>query len=141
MKKLLILFALIGLSFASWNVPCFEYDGKYTFNDSLIVGTFLEVTGIAQFSYVDADIDDTEEYELTIANGKAGWGMASCDVEWTFFRFAADGTVTLVNNTTNVTTTDGTDNNFNIFDAGTTIKFENQLGDNKQLNINVWFVN
>lgn len=106
--------------------------------DVVVVGEITS-NGITAFSYVDLDIDDTEEYELTVADGKAGWGMASLEAEWTYFRFTAAGVVTLVNNTTNVTTTDGTDNNFNIFDAGTTIKFENQLGDNKELNINVWF--
>jgi hypothetical protein len=102
------------------------------------VGSYTS-NSVTAFSYVDLDIDDTEEYELTVADGKAGWGMASLEGEWTFFRFTAAGVVTLVNNTTNVGTTDGTDNKFNIFDAGTTIKFENQLGDNKELNINVWF--
>lgn len=96
--------------------------------------------GIISFPYVDLDIDDTEEYELTAADGKAGWGMASMEDEWTFFRFTAAGVVTLVNETANVSTTDDQDTDFNIYDSGTTITFENQLGDDKELNINVWYV-
>jgi len=108
--------------------------------DSITSNNWIQHNGIRVFAYVDADIDDTEEYELTVADGKAGWGMASCEDEWTFFRFTAAGAVTLVEESANVSTTDGTDASFNIFDSGTTITFENQLGDNQELNINVWFV-
>jgi len=116
-----------------------ESENPNKFDNDVLIDGELTSNSITQFPYVDLDIDDTEEYELTVADGKAGWGMASLEAEWTYFRFTAAGVVTLVNNTTNVTTTDGTDNNFNIFDSGTTITFENQLGDNKELNINVWF--
>lgn len=116
--------------------------GTITYSGTLAGGKVMSgAQAIVNFNYVDADIDDTVEYELTEAAGKAGWGWASCDVEASHFRFTAAGVVTLVDNTTNVTTTDNDDEKFNIFDAGTTIKFENQLGDDKQLNVNVWYVN
>jgi len=60
----------------------------------------------------------------------SGWGevMAGDNVEWAHFRYTAAGVVTLIANSANVTTTDDTDANMNIYDAGTGIIIENQLG-------------
>lgn len=136
--------AITETSTGSGNNNFFRYgngtDSIYVTNTGDIVTTGeVTASGVTAFNYVDLDIDDTEEYELIVADGKAGWGMASLEDEWTYFRFTAAGVVTLVNETANVSTTDDADNKFNIFDSGTTITFENQLGDDKELNINVWF--
>lgn len=68
--------------------------------------------------------------EISIATGVAGWGqvMIGDNQEWAHFRFTSAGVVTLINNSTNVTTTNDTDGNLNIYDGGTGIVIENQLG-------------
>lgn len=68
--------------------------------------------------------------ELTMPTAVSGWGevMAGDNQEWAHFRYTAAGVVTLIANSANVTTTDDTDANMNIYDGGSGIVIENQLG-------------
>jgi hypothetical protein len=73
-----------------------------------------------------------DEAEIVWPTGVSGWGvvMAGDNEEWTQFRFSADGTVNLINNTANVVNTD-TDTNLCIYDAGSGIAIKNRLGSAK----------
>ena len=76
---------------------------------------------------------------ITLATGVAGWGevMAGDNQEWASFRFSSDGTVTLIANTANVTTTVNTVDKLNIYDAGTGVVIQNNLGASKKVAINI----
>ena len=51
--------------------------------------------------------------------------------EWATAIINSDGSVYLISNSTDVTTTGGTDNKFNIYDAGSNTTIENKLGGNR----------
>lgn len=51
--------------------------------------------------------------------------------EWAIFGHGTDGTVTLIQNSANVTTTQGNAGTFNIYDNGTGVSIENKLGATK----------
>jgi hypothetical protein len=70
-----------------------------------------------------------DDAEIVIATGVTGWGFCQIgdNQEYSHFTFAADGTVTLFNNTANVANTD-TDGNLCIYDAGSGIAIKNRLG-------------
>jgi len=76
---------------------------------------------------------------ITLATGVAGWGevMAGDNQEWASFRFSSDGTVTLIANTANVTTTVNSVDKLNIYDAGTGVVIQNNLGASKKVAINI----
>lgn len=77
--------------------------------------------------------------EITFATGVAGWGevMAGDNQEWASFRFTSAGVVTLIANTANVTTTNDNDTTLNIYDGGSGIVIENQLGSTLKIAINI----
>ena len=66
---------------------------------------------------------------ISIATGKAGWGevMIGDNEEWAHFRFSSSGAVTLITNTTNVSTTPFNPNTLNIYDAGSGVAIQNYL--------------
>lgn len=84
--------------------------------------------GMKSFDYC-VSLGDTEEYIFPATN-IAGWGMVMVgdNIEWARFRFATSGNVTLEANSTNVSTTNDTNNSLNIYDGGSGIVIENQLG-------------
>jgi hypothetical protein len=77
--------------------------------------------------------------EIPIATGVAGWGqvLAGDNQEWAHFRFTSAGVVTLIANSANVTTTNNNDTTLNIYDAGTGIVVENQLGSTLAIAIDI----
>ena len=79
-----------------------------------------------------------DEAEILIATGTAGFGFvqAGDDEEWAQFTWKVDGTVNLVQNSTNVVNTD-TDTNLCIYDAGTGIAIKNRLGATKVIRFNI----
>jgi polygalacturonase len=81
-----------------------------------------------------------DDGEIVLTAGVAGWGeaMAGDNQEWASFRFSADGTVTLIANSTNAVNTD-TDTKFCIYDAGTGIAIRNRLGSALKVAVNVYY--
>jgi len=80
---------------------------------------------------IKVSLVDTGEW--TAPTGIVGKGFVYCGVEYATFTFYSDGAVALVAAATgltsaNVGTTDGVDNKLNIYDGGTGIVVENQLG-------------
>jgi len=75
---------------------------------------------------------------IQLGNGLAGWGeiMVGDNEEWAHFRFSSDGTVTLIDNTSNVVNTN-TDGKFCVFDNGSTIMIINKLGSAKDVAMNI----
>lgn len=71
------------------------------------------------------------------ANG--GFGLAQLGAEYALFSFTAAGAVTLIENSANVGTTEDNNTTFNIFDSGTTIGFNNELGSTQNLLVMIWY--
>jgi len=71
------------------------------------------------------DGSEFDFYDAYQGFGKISIGDTS---EYAYISFTSAGAVTLDTQSTNVTTTDGTDGNLNIYDGGTNITIENQLG-------------
>jgi len=114
------------------------YDGSHGSISSANIKSTTQ--GINILPYFDLDIDDTEEYNVSIAGGKAGWGYVRLGAEWARFSFTAAAVVTLIDNSANVGTTDGTDSKLNIYDSGTVVVIENQLGDNQILELELHYI-
>jgi len=97
--------------------------GNITSKSGIITTSDLLTVRITKQSLADTG-------EWTAPTGIAGMGyvMIGDNVEWAQFDFKADGTVHLQFNSANVGTTNGTDNKLNIYDAGSGIIVENQLG-------------
>lgn len=76
-----------------------------------------------------SSLADGSEYSMSTA-GYAGYGYAMLGdgSEFAFFSFTSDGSVILGNTSTNVTTTNDSDGNFNIYDGGSGVVLENQIG-------------
>ncbi len=83
------------------------------------------------------DVIDTGE--ITFVTGVAGFGevMIGDNQEWAQIRFTSEGVVTLVDSSANVTTTNDTDAKLNIYDGGSGIVIENQLGSTLKVAINI----
>ncbi len=84
-------------------------------------------------------LDDAGEW--VAPTGIAGKGYVQTDVEYATFTFLADGTVSMVAASTsglssaNVTTTNDNDGTLNVYDGGSGIVVENQLGSTKNVMI------
>jgi hypothetical protein len=71
---------------------------------------------------------------ITLDTGKTGrgWAMAGDNDEYIEFRFSADGTVTVVQNSANALGAD-TDGNLCVYDGGSGIVIRNRLGATKMI--------
>ncbi len=73
-------------------------------------------------------------------NGGHGHAQLGDGEEYAIFSFSSTGDViTLISNSANVTTTENSDTNFNIYNAGDRIGFNNELGSTKNLFVTVWW--
>lgn len=82
-----------------------------------------------------------DEASLNLTASVSGWGTVYADslgtiVAWVNFYFNADGTVSLINNSSRVVNTD-TDHNLCIFDGGSYATIRNRLDGVKKLKIKV----
>lgn len=79
------------------------------------------------------DTSLADDASKTFPSGIAGWGSVFIgdNEEFTRVRWTSAGVVTLEGSTANVTSTGGSDGNFNIYQSGTSIVFENKLGATK----------
>lgn len=76
---------------------------------------------------------------ISIATGTAGFGrvMIGDNQEEAEIKWKADGTVTLIRNSTNVASDNSTDNTLNIYDGGSGIVIKNLLGSQLKLAISL----
>jgi hypothetical protein len=82
-----------------------------------------------------ADIGDDGNYSLYVGKG-FGFVQVGDNEEWALFSWSSDCTINLIQNSTNVVTTD-TDEKFCILDAGDHVDFKNRLGSTKSVR---WFL-
>jgi len=75
----------------------------------------------------------------TTSNGGIGFAQLGDGEEYALFTFTSAGVVTLIANSANVGTTEDNDTTFNIYDAGTNIGFNNELGSTKNLFVMLWY--
>jgi len=128
---------------ATWGFTSTQGAG-YTFDKAVTVTG--AITSTSNLSTRDSLITRTEVSNLatstgkiTLATGVSGWGevMAGDNEEWAHFRFTSAGVVTLITNTANVTTTVDTASSLNIYDAGSGIEIQNNLGSSKKVAVNI----
>lgn len=145
-----------------WSVPLFRL-GRDKYLAANIDSVVLNITGSGKTSFSTSLADTAANFNvqtnitrwdslftqreasnvaddgsIIIATGVSGWGecMAGDNQEWAHFRFSADGTVTLIANTTNVTNTDS-DDNLCIYDVGSGMAIKNRLGTTKKIALNI----
>lgn len=94
--------------------------------ESLTIGDVIHFNSLTDYKFA---ITIADEATATLEANVSGYGelMAGSDVEYVKFKFKNDGTVTLLESTTNVLNTD-TDGYLCIFDTGTTVTIRNRLG-------------
>jgi|GEM_PF-3343150 len=139
---------------------CASFDGPSYSNAGIIIQTMASsntlvntlglknniVTLYGNISVHDSLINRIEKSSLaddatiTLATGVSGWGeaMIGNNQEWASFRFSADGTVTLISNTTNAVNTN-TDAKFCIYDGGAGVIIKNALGATLTCAINIHY--
>lgn len=90
---------------------------------------------------IDEDVADSGKVDMPSAGSKGGWGVARLGdgQEYAFFQFTSAGVVTLIANSDNVTTTEDNDTTFNIFDSGSVVGFNNELGSELRLTSTIWY--
>ena len=128
MKKLILLASVLlvcSLGYADILIDGDIEGSVATFTDTLSYfgGTTIYNSTIS--------LADTQDLDLSgILGGMQGKGEIIGNEGTTFanFYFTNDGVVTLINNTPDVGTAYDTDEKLNIYDAGTSIRIENQLG-------------
>lgn len=76
---------------------------------------------------------------ITLNAGTAGWGevMVGDNVEWASFRFTSAGVVTIIAQSTNVSTTKYTASSLNIYDNGTNVGIQNYTGTTRKVAVKV----
>lgn len=97
--------------------------------------------GLSRKMY-SATVNDGAHIQLP--SGISGWGEVFVFNSGTFverarFYFNSSAAVTLIDNSTNVGTTAGVDNKLNIYDNGTRVALENQLGGNYTMKYVIWY--
>jgi len=95
------------------------------------------VNGLTHFAGRVTVADDDS---VALDADAAGWGhvMIGDNEEYSEFRFKADGTVTLIDNSANVVTTD-TDAKLCFIDKGDHVIIKNRLGASKTIAYNIYF--
>lgn len=76
---------------------------------------------------------------IKLYEGLSGFGevIVGDNQEWAHFRFTSAGVVTLITNSTNVSTTVNTIDKVNIYDGGVGVIIQNNLGASKYVTINI----
>jgi hypothetical protein len=131
----------------------FEVDGAARFDGAITAASTLTVTGDNKIATTDrgqtiytvvfsTSLADTQEWNISTisakqcaidvyAVGHASGGSAT---------MKADGAITLIDHT-NMNTADNNDTTLNLFDAGTTMTIENQLGGTYTIILKISYVN
>jgi hypothetical protein len=78
---------------------------------------------------------------VALASGRSGIGIITVGdgEEYAWFSFTTAGVVTLVTNSSNVTTTQGTNDKINIYDAGSNVTIENTFTASKVLTVKILY--
>lgn len=115
-------------------------------NDRVVLSTNVYgVTNAGQTLYhvvISTSLADTQELSISQADGKIGGGtlIAIGHASACTFGFLASGVVTLADHT-NCSTTNNNDTTLNVYDGGTAIVIENQLGSTLTLLLDIWYIN
>ena len=112
--------------------PISDSDGMMTrYFQSLIRSLIKAVNSVSSdtTAYTQEGLETLEDGEfIELEAGMVGYGecMIGDDQEWAHFRFTTAGAVTLVSNSTNVSTTNS-GVNLCIYDGGSSVKIKNRL--------------
>jgi len=90
-------------------------------------GTWVVTEAKKTISLVDSNMSEGAGSYVDLASGKSGIGFVKLGVERTWFDFAIDGVVTLINNSANVSTS-SEDAKLIVRDADTKVRIVNELG-------------
>ena len=108
-----------------------------------IQGELCLSEAVASHKESSAIIDDGI---ITLPSGQSGFGevyafltSSGAFAERARFYFSEDATVVLVDNSTNVTTTGGTNDKLNIYDSGSAVVIENKLGARYTLKLVIYY--
>jgi hypothetical protein len=87
------------------------------------------------------EVADSGKITTQPGSSNGGFGFATCGdgEEYALFSFTSAGVVTLISNSANVSTTEDQDTDFNIYDAGATVGYNNELGGAKNVTVMVWY--
>lgn len=116
--------------FTSTQSAGYTFDKNVTVAELTVTDTINTVGGATKYT-TNVSLDDTIDMDLSsVLGGMQGKGqiIGNSGATYANFYFSSAGAVTLIDNTADVTTTNGTDDKLNIYDAGTGIAIENQLG-------------
>jgi len=109
--------------------------------EKLTTDTVLFTTwsnGTATNDLITVSLADDATYDLVDA--RSGWGFVQLgdNISNAYFTFTSAGAVTLVTNL-ECTTTQGTNDKLNIYDAGTNVRLENTWAATSQVTINITY--
>jgi len=90
-------------------------------------GTWIVTEAKKTISLTDSNMGEAAGSYVDLPTGKSGIGCVKLGVERTWFDFATDGSVTLINNSANVSTA-SEDAKLIVRDAGTNVRIVNELG-------------
>jgi hypothetical protein len=95
----------------------------------------LGINGAVQLVRV---VSLTDGAQYLLPTGVTGFGQVKATGAWCFFHFAADGTVTLEDHVSG-STTENNDTTLNVFDGGSGIGIENELGSTLNVLIDITY--
>lgn len=87
-------------------------------------------------SYILAD---NANFALSTGRSGMAWITVGDGEEFAWFSFTQAGVVTLITNSSNVTTTQGTNDKINVYDGGTAVSIENTFTASKQVAIKILY--
>jgi len=105
------------------------------------VGSYYQnAAGTTQRWCTQESVADSGKVVTMPATSNGGFGFAQLGdgEEYALFSFTSAGVITLISNSANVSTTVDNDTTFNIYDNGTRVAFNNELGATKNLFVMAW---
>jgi len=120
-------------NYAKWRVVIYEHELNP------ISGSFIASGAAYSWTY-QGSLADGGKVSMPV-NTNGGWGFAKLGDgdQYAFFEFASNGTVTLLVTSDDVTSIEDNDTTFNIYDTGTAVGFNNELGSAKNLFVVAWY--
>lgn len=110
---------------------------------SIITGAigsnYINAAGVTNRWCTQESVADGGKVETMPVVSNGGMGFAVLGDEHCVFFFNAAAEVTLIGESANVGTTEDNDTTFNIYDNGTNIGFNNELGSTKNLFVMLWY--
>ena len=108
-------------------------------SDSGAISGFISLTMNSSNIVSKSDFVVNDGIKNTFVDNTTGFMFVDAGdlEEWAIVGFTSAGAVTLIQNSTNVSTTQGTASSLNIYDNGTGVSIENKLGATKRIG---WWV-